>query len=126
MSWLTNFVRPKLRALVHKKEIPDNLWTKCPSCEQLLFHRDLAENLQVCKHCGHHIRLGAKDRLKMLFDREQFTLINTPKVTQDPLKFKDLKKYTDRLKEARANTNLEDAILVAKGPIGGIPAVVAV
>lgn len=126
MSWLTNFVRPKLRALVNKKEIPDNLWTKCPSCEQLLFHRDLAENLQVCKHCGHHLRLRAKERLSLLFDNEQYSQTVLPKVSHDPLKFKDLKKYTERLKEARSTTREDDALIIATGSIGGIMTVVAV
>jgi acetyl-CoA carboxylase carboxyl transferase subunit beta len=126
MSWLTNFVRPKLRALVNKKEIPDNMWTRCPSCEQLLFHRDLAENLQVCSHCGHHLRLRAKERLAMMFDSQQYELIPGPKVPQDPLKFRDLKKYADRLKDARASTDEDDALLIAMGTIGGITAVVAV
>ncbi len=126
MSWLTNFVRPKLRALVNKKEIPDNMWTRCPSCEQLLFHRDLAENLQVCNHCGHHLRLRAKERLAMLFDSQQYTLLDMPKVAQDPLKFRDLKKYADRLRDSRAQTEEDDALLIASGSIGGVTAVVAV
>jgi acetyl-CoA carboxylase carboxyl transferase subunit beta len=126
MSWLTNFVRPKLRALVNKKEIPDNMWTRCPSCEQLLFHRDLAENLQVCNHCGHHLRLRGRERLAIMFDNQQYTLLDLPKVVQDPLKFRDLKKYTDRLRESRAQTQEDDALLVASGLIGGITTVVAV
>ena len=67
MNWLTDFVRPKLRALVGK-EVPDNLWDKCPKCEQMIFHRDLEENLFVCRHCGHHMRLAAKKRLNLLFE----------------------------------------------------------
>lgn len=126
MSWLTNFVRPKLRALVSKKEIPDNMWTKCPSCEQLLFQRDLTENLRVCKHCGHHLRLSAKERLNMLFDNELYSKVELPSVKADPLKFKDLKKYSDRIKEARMQTGEDDAIIVAIGNIGGIETIVAV
>lgn len=126
MSWLTNFVRPKIRALVEKKDIPDNLWTKCPNCEQLLFQRDLADNLHVCKHCGHHLRLRAKERLRIMFDHEAYSLIELPAVKHDPLKFKDLKKYPDRLKEARSQTGEQDAIHVAVGKIGGIETVVAV
>lgn len=126
MSWLTDFVRPKLNALVNKKEIPDNMWTGCPSCEQLLFHRDLAENLQVCNHCGHHLRLRAKERLAILFDNQQYNLLDMPEVAHDPLKFKDLKKYSDRLKDARAQTEENDALLIASGTIAGITTVVAV
>ncbi len=126
MSWLTNFVRPKLRAWVNKKEIPDNMWTRCPSCEQLLYARDLTESLQVCTHCNHHLRLRGKERLNMLFDSSNYTLLDTPAVPQDPLKFKDLKKYSDRLKEARAATGEDDALLIATGTIGGVTTVVAV
>ena len=126
MNWLTSFIRPKLRALVSKKEIPDNLWTKCPSCEQLLFHKDLSENLRVCKHCGHHLRLSAKERLNLLFDKGLYTKIDLPKVKHDPLKFKDLKKYSDRIKEAREQTGENDALILATGQIGGIETVAAV
>lgn len=127
MSWLANFVRPKLSALVsQKKDIPDNLWTRCPSCEQMLFQRDLAEALHVCSHCGHHMRLRAKDRMAMLFDSQQYDVIDIPEVPQDPLKFRDLKKYTDRLKDSRASTKDNDALLVASGKISGIPVVAAV
>src|SRR3954467_2036802 len=79
MNWLTNFVRPKIRALVSKKEVPDNLWHKCPSCEAMIFHREMEENLHVCQHCGFHMRLGAEKRLKMLFDDGAFTVIELPK-----------------------------------------------
>lgn len=127
MSWLVDFVRPKLSALVNnKKDIPENLWTRCPSCEQMLFQRDLAEDLHVCKHCGHHMRLRAKDRMDMLFDHQQYDLIEIPEVVQDPLKFRDLKKYADRLKDSRTSTKDNDALLVASGKISGIPVVAAV
>tara|TARA_A100000171_G_C2129019_1_gene145413 strand:+ start:1152 stop:2033 length:882 start_codon:yes stop_codon:yes gene_type:complete len=124
MNWLTNFVRPKLQALVGK-EVPDNLWHKCNSCEQMIFHRDLTENLYVCRHCGHHRRLKAKQRLDFLFDEGKYILLPLTKPTQDPLKFKDIKKYSDRLKEARQKTKEEDTVLVAHGTIEGLPAVVA-
>ena len=124
MSWLTNFVRPKLRALVGK-DVPDNLWHKCTKCEQMLFHRDLVENLSVCHHCGHHMRISAKQRLEYLFDEGNYKRIPYTPSPQDPLKFKDLKKYGDRLKDARAHTKEEDTVLVAHGHIGGRSAVVA-
>lgn len=124
MNWLTNFVRPKLRALVGK-DVPDNLWHKCRECEQMIFHRDLTENLFVCRHCGHHMRLKAKQRFETLFDGAEYTLIPVTKPTQDPLKFKDIKKYTDRLKEARHKTEEDDAVLVAHGKIDGVLVVVA-
>ncbi|MFN7662692.1 MAG: acetyl-CoA carboxylase, carboxyltransferase subunit beta [Alphaproteobacteria bacterium] len=127
MNWITDYVRPKLNKLTSQKKVetPDNLWTKCPSCEQMLFHRDLHDNLFVCPHCDHHLRLGAHQRLTYLFN-DQYTLITLPQVKQDPLKFKDSKKYTDRLKEYRHKTGLEDAIVVAHGKINDQPAVVAV
>jgi acetyl-CoA carboxylase carboxyl transferase subunit beta len=126
MNWITNYVRPKLQALVRKAEVPDNLWDKCPACEKMIFHRDLEANHRVCTHCGHHMRLPAKRRLEMLFDDGAYTQIELPKTVQDPLKFRDRKRYTDRLKEAREKTHEQDAIIVAHGPLGGIRIVAAV
>jgi acetyl-CoA carboxylase carboxyl transferase subunit beta len=125
MNWLTNFVRPKLRALVNRKDVPENLWDKCPNCSQLIFHRELEAGLFVCPHCGHHMRLSAVKRLETLFDDGDYTRIELPKVPVDPLRFRDQKRYGDRLREARARTHEEDAIAVAHGMIGGIPVVVA-
>lgn len=125
MNWLSNFVRPKIRALVQKRDVPDNLWLKCPNCDAMLFSRDLEANLQVCHHCGHHMRLDAEARLAMLFDEGKYTELPLPKVLADPLKFKDQKRYTDRLKEAQSKRNRQDALIVADGEIGGHPAVVA-
>ena len=79
MNWLTNYVLPKIRALT-RKEVPDNLWRKCPSCEQMLFHRELAANLEVCRHCGHHFRIGSAARFKIVFDDGGFETIDPPKV----------------------------------------------
>ncbi|MEM7442480.1 MAG: acetyl-CoA carboxylase, carboxyltransferase subunit beta [Pseudomonadota bacterium] len=127
MNWLTNFVRPKLRALVSSKpEVPDNLWHKCPNCEAMIFHRDLESNLHVCQHCGYHMRLGAPQRLQMLFDDGEYTTIELPEAAVDPLKFRDTKRYTDRLKEAQSKTGHNDAITVAHGDIGGNKTVIAV
>jgi acetyl-CoA carboxylase carboxyl transferase subunit beta len=125
MSWLTNFVRPKIRALVRKTEVPDNLWDTCPSCGKMIFHRDLEANQRVCTHCGHHMRLPAKRRLETLFDDGAYARIELPKTIQDPLKFRDQKKYADRLKAAREKTGEQDAILVAHGHVGGVAAVIA-
>ncbi|MFH1806099.1 MAG: acetyl-CoA carboxylase, carboxyltransferase subunit beta [Pseudomonadota bacterium] len=126
MSWLTEFVRPKIQQLVRRSEVPENLWHKCPSCEQMIFHRDLAKNHHVCQHCGHHMRISAKERLELLFDESQYQLIELPGVPMDPLKFKDQKKYTDRLKAAQAKATYKDALAVAHGTIGSHAAVVAV
>lgn len=125
MNWLTNFVRPKLRALVGR-EVPENLWDKCSKCEQMIFHRDLEDNLYVCRHCGHHMRLAAKKRLKMLFDQGEYQRLSIPGVFYDPLKFRDTKKYIDRLKEARQKTQEDDAVIIAKGTVGGKPVVMIV
>ncbi len=126
MSWLSNFVLPKIRAVVRKKDVPDNLWTKCPGCEQMLFHRELAANLEVCRNCGHHLRIGAARRLGILFDDGAVTRIELPKTMVDPLRFRDRRRYLDRLKEAQAAHGPgSDAVAVAHGRIGGHPAVVA-
>ena len=118
MNWLTNFVRPTIRSLVRKRELPENLWEKCAGCEKMVFHRDLVANLSVCPHCDHHMRLGVRERLKSLFDRGEYELVAAPSVVADPLKFRDAKRYTERLKENRAKTGDDDAILVATGTMG--------
>lgn len=125
MNWLTDFVRPKLNALIRNKEIPDNLWDKCPSCEQMIFHRDLVGEQYVCKHCNFHMKFPVKERLDALFDNATYTRLPIPDVWVDPLKFKDSKKYPDRLKAARADTGEKDAIIVAEGKIHGQKAVIA-
>jgi acetyl-CoA carboxylase carboxyl transferase subunit beta len=126
MSWLTEYVRPKIRALVGPREVPDNLWVQCPSCEQMMFHTEHAANLKVCTHCGHHMRATAVERLGWTFDEAKFTRIELPKVPLDPLRFRDSARYTDKLRAAKDKTQLEDAIAVAHGLIGGHKAVVAV
>ena len=125
MSWLTEFVRPKIRTLLGRTEVPDNLWHQCPSCQQMIFHRELETGKKVCPHCGHHMRATAADRLKWTFDEGSYTRIDLPKVVTDPLKFRDQKRYADRLREARDTVKQDDALLVAHGTIGGHKAVVA-
>ena len=128
MSWLER-IRPKIRALVSTtREVPENLWVKCPACGQMIFHRELAANLHVCTHCGHHMRLGAKDRLAVLFDDGAYNTIEPPKVPLDPLRFRDTKRYSDRLREAQSKEGRApnaDAILIAHGTVGGLPVVAA-
>jgi len=128
VSWLTTVVLPKIRAVVSKREVPDNLWQKCPSCGQMLFHRELEANLHVCHACGHHLRINPKQRLALLFDDGSYQRIELPRPVIDPLKFRDRKRYTDRLREAQAAAggSAIDAIVVAHGRIGELPAVVAV
>lgn len=125
MNWLTNFIRPKIRSIVEQKEVPDNLWQKCPSCEGMLFHRDLKEKLNVCYHCGYHMHISVSERLAMLFDDGKYKEISLPKVAYDPLKFKDRKKYSDRLRETRNKTHREDALVIAHGAIGNMPVIIA-
>jgi acetyl-CoA carboxylase carboxyl transferase subunit beta len=125
VSWLSEFVRPKIRALVGAKDVPDNLWHKCPACEQMLFHRELEENLHVCHACGHHMRVSARQRLEMLFDDGAFTRVDMPAVTPDPLKFRDSRRYTERLKEAQSKSGEREAIVVGHGTVKGQPAVIA-
>lgn len=125
MSWLTEFVRPKIRTLLGRTEVPDNLWHQCPQCQQMIFHRELEAGKKVCPHCGHHIRASSAERLAWTFDEGSYTRIDLPKALVDPLKFRDQKKYADRLREARDATKQDDALLVAHGTIGGHKAVVA-
>ncbi len=124
MSWLAEYVRPKIRTLLGRRDVPDNLWIQCPSCQQMLFTKDLERTLKVCQNCGHHMRPTAGERLAYTLD-EGFTRIELPKAPPDPLKFRDAKRYSDRLRDARDKTGLEDACLVAHGTIGGHRAVVA-
>lgn len=126
MNWLTNFIRPRIRSIVgEQKDVPDNLWQKCESCDGMLFHKELKANMNVCYHCGHHLALEVKERLTILFDNGHFDRIATPRVPLDPLKFKDSKKYTDRLTASQKKTKEADAIQIALGTIGGKKAVVA-
>ena len=125
MSWLDRFSRPKVSGLFRKPDIPQDLWEKCEKCEQMIFHRELEGNLRVCPRCDHHMRLGAEQRLAQLFDEEKYQSIELPAVDEDPLRFRDRKRYADRLREARSKTGHDDAIVVAHGQIGGSPAVVA-
>ena len=126
MNWLTNFVRPRIKRLLEPREAPDNLWLQCPNCKEMIFHRELEKSLHVCPSCGHHMRLKAKQRLELLFDNKKWTEIELPNVKVDPLKFKDLKKYSDRLKQAQDKTGMRDAAIVAHGDMDKINVVVAV
>ena len=127
MSWLTDYVRPKIRALYtrEKPEVPENLWQQCPSCERMIFHRDLEANQRVCPHCDHHMRVGPEYRFAALFDEDSWQKLELPKSPPDPLRFRDQKKYADRLREAQAKTRAGDALEAALGRIGGLPAVIA-
>jgi len=125
MNWITNYVRPKIQALVTKNEVPDDLWEKCSACGQMIFHRELEKNLKVCPHCGHHMRLSVRRRLELLFDEGKFQIIELPASPHDPLKFRDRKRYGERLKEAQSKSKESEAILVAHGTMDGHAVVAA-
>ncbi|MES1970831.1 MAG: acetyl-CoA carboxylase, carboxyltransferase subunit beta [Pseudomonadota bacterium] len=125
MSWLTS-VRNALSFVVPKKDTPDNLWHKCKGCGQMVFMKELEDNLHVCPNCQHHERIGPVLRFKYVFDAGSYTIIPLPRVQDDPLKFRDTKRYVDRIKAARAATSEGDALITARGTIKGHKAVVGV
>ena len=117
MNWLTNFVKPKLRALVNKRDVPENLWTNCPACANMIHHKDLNDNLRVCSTCDYHFRMTAENRIEILFGKNEFKEVQLEQISDDPLKFVDKKKYKDRLKEYRKKTNRDDAFILGEGII---------
>ncbi|WP_431283698.1 acetyl-CoA carboxylase, carboxyltransferase subunit beta [Humitalea sp. 24SJ18S-53] len=123
MNWISDWALPKIQGLF-RRDVPENLWHKCSSCEQMVFHKDLERNLQVCPLCGHHNRIGAAARIDITLD-EGWQKIELPKAPADPLRFRDQRKYGDRMREAQAKTGMDDAIMVGHGRIEGRPAVVA-
>ena len=125
MNWLTNFVKPKLKAIKSKILKKENLWIKCPSCSHMNFHKDLQEKLYLCSNCDAHLAMPIKERLSSIYDNGHYEIKNIPKVIEDPLVFKDKIKYTERLKIARKKTLSNDAILVVKGKINSIDLVSA-
>jgi acetyl-CoA carboxylase carboxyl transferase subunit beta len=125
MNWMSNVVPPKIRSFL-KRETPENLWVKCPDSGELVFHKDLEANLYVVPNSGYHMRMPAQARLISLFDDGTFDVIPTPDVPTDPLKFRDVKRYTDRLKEYRAKTGDMDAVKIAYGAIENNKVVVGI
>ncbi len=125
MNWISNYVRPKINSLFSRREMPENLWRACDECGQMIFHRELTENLYVCPACHHHMGITPRDRFVALFDGGAFVEVETPEATPDPLQFKDQKRYPDRMKDARKKTGEDEAMLVAKGTIAGVTAVAA-
>lgn len=127
MNWINNVVRPKIRGLLQqKRDVPENLWIKCPETGEMVFHRDLEANQWVVPNSGHHMRVSGKKRLELFFDGGTFDKVKTPEVVADPLKFRDEKRYTDRIRDARAKTGLEDAVTVATGKLRGMDVTAAV
>ena len=125
MNWITNYVRPKIDSLFSKRDVPENLWTKCPECGTMLFHRELSAALNVCSNCDHHMAISPRDRFNALFDLGIFTEVKVPEPVHDPLQFRDQKKYPDRLKAAQKAAGEKDAMLVAEGEVGRTPIVAA-
>jgi len=125
MNWISNVVRPKIRSFL-RRETPENLWIKCPETGQLVFFKDVEANQFVIPSSNYHMRMGAVARLKSMFDGATWLDIGVPEVTVDPLKFRDERRYTDRLKDARTKTGLADAIKLGLGKLDGLPVVIAV
>ncbi len=125
MNWIANVVPPKIRSFL-RRETPENLWVKCPDSGELIFHKDLETNLYVVPGSGYHMRMPAKARCEMLFDDATYDNLPTPEVPLDPLKFRDVKRYTDRLKEYRQKTGANDAVRVCAGRLEGMAVTVAI
>ena len=125
MNWISNYVRPRINSLFSRREVPENLWTKCPECGTMLFHRELGDNLFVCTSCDHHMAITPRDRFGALFDGGAFVEVKVPEPTADPLQFRDQKKYPDRMRAAQKATGEKEAMLVAEGEIGRTPIVAA-
>ena len=126
MNWISNYVRPRINSLFSRRDVPENLWTKCTECGTMLFHRELSQNINVCPNCDHHMNISPRDRLKNLFDDGKFFELDVPKPINDPLSFKDQKKYPERMKSAQKKTESEEAMVVAEGYMGRTRVVTAV
>jgi acetyl-CoA carboxylase carboxyl transferase subunit beta len=125
MNWISNYVRPKINSLFSRREVPENLWTKCPECGTMLFHRELSANLNVCSNCEHHMAISPRERFAALFDGGIFTEVKVPEPVGDPLQFRDQKRYPDRVKAAQKASGEKDAMLVAEGEVLRTPVVAA-
>jgi acetyl-CoA carboxylase carboxyl transferase subunit beta len=125
MNWISN-VGPKIRSFLGRREVPENLWIKCPETGQLVFHKDVESNQWVIPGSNYHMRMGASARLKAIFDNETWIDVAVPGVAADPLKFRDEKKYADRIRDARTKTGMQDAVKIGYGKLESVPAVIAV
>src|SRR5262250_641804 len=126
MNWISNVVRPKIRSFLNRRETPENLWIKCPDTGQLVFYRDVEQNQFVIPGSNYHMRMGATSRMKSMFDGETWIDVGVPEVAPDPLKFRDERRYADRLRDARTKTGMKDAIKLGFGKLEGLPVVIAV
>ena len=125
MNWITNYVRPRINSIFSRREMPENLWSKCDECGTMLFHRELTDNLNVCTNCGHHMHITPHARFEGLFDGGIFAEVSVPEPKADPLQFRDQKKYPDRMRAAQKETGEKEAMLVATGELGRTPIVAA-
>ena len=125
MNWISNFVRPKINAMFSRRETPENLWTKCDACGTMLFHRELFDALNVCNGCQHHMYIAPRQRFIDLFDGGLFTEIEIAEPLEDPLNFRDKRRYVDRIKDTRKKTGETEAMLVVEGNLGRSKVVVA-
>ncbi len=125
MNWITDFVPPKIKSFFQRREMPENLWAKCDACGQMIFHRELADQLNVCPGCGHHMPISPRARFRALFDGGVFAEIPVADPIADPLSFRDEKRYSERLREARRRTGEHEAMLVASGKLYGLDTVCA-
>jgi len=126
LNWITNYVRPRINSMLGRREVPENLWIKCPETGEMVFHKDLEGNKWVIPASGYHMKMPAKARLADLFDNGEYESLPQPKVAQDPLKFRDSKKYSDRLRDSRLKTEQEDTILAGLGKVQGLKLVAVV
>ncbi len=120
MNWITSYVRPKINSMLGRRDMPENLWIKDPDTGEMVFHKDLEENLWVIPASGHHMKISARERLKSFFDEGAYEALENPKAAIDPLKFRDERRYTDRLRDAKAKTGMEDAVLNGIGKVEGL------
>jgi len=125
MNWISDYMPPKIKSFFQRREMPENLWAKCDACGQMIFHRELSDNLNVCPGCNHHMAIAPRARFKALFDASLFAEVEVPDPLADPLNFRDEKRYSERMRDARRRTGEHEAMLVARGPIHAVETVVA-
>ena len=125
MNWISNFVRPKINAIFSRKNNSETLWVKCESCSSMIFHKEFSQNLNVCPSCNYHMYISPEERFKSIFDEGIYSTIDYELPVQDPLNFKDTKKYADRIKEAQKGTGQKEAILISEGDLGGMKTIIA-
>ena len=125
MNWISNFVRPKINAIFSRKSSSETLWVKRESCNSMIFHKEFSQNLNVCPSCNYHMYMSPKDRFRSLFDDSLYSEIDYDAPEQDPLNFKDTKKYTDRIIDAQRSTGQKEAISISEGQLGGMKTIIA-